>query len=211
MKTLFIRIIVVLSFISIFSCEDPSSPKGDPSFISFEIQTYGDLSGGIFQEGGTTLTRYIREYAADDEDNCLAGYSSYVQRLTIIGYANENLHDGVKSIEITLPSAIASGPGTYVFDSNNPDHADFSIRIESDYGLWLTGASEWYTNPETALTVVISEVSDEWIKGSFSACLEAHICTTNPGGSISLTRQDEISDVNIPVVNGTFEVFHAEF
>ena len=205
-------LLAILTPVLVLSCSESSdSPKGDPSFISFEIQTYGDLTGGVFEDGGTTLTRYIREYAADDEDNCLGGYSSAVERLDIIGFANEDLHDGIESIRIYLPSAIATGPGSYVFDSQNSEHDYFSIRIESDYGLWLTGASEHYTDPGTSMSVTLTEVSDDWIKGSFSAELEAWICTENLNGSISLARDDEISDVNIPVVNGTFEVFRMEF
>lgn len=203
-------LIVILSCSIIFlSCEkEEDNELYPPSVIEFEIQTYGDLSGeGTLFGSKQILTRETYDYAADDEHGMHIATGFELDDGTMVqdlqGWGNDN-HPSVKSIMLRIPD---NGAGTYTFDADTSENRNFFLRIES-WGCELrAGYCRGFFYPDkTNLSVTIDEVSETKMTGSFSGDLIYYIREESDDG-ITLTIDEEITNVNVPVINGTFEVY----
>lgn len=199
--------VIAIPVIFLAGCDGGANPAGvseDPSTITLEaIQTVGDLSGGIF-DGPFTLTRTIREYPPDGEDNVsgmLFELDDDVIVTDIYGFARDN-HPTIEQFRIRIP-ATTSGTCEYDPETNTPEHLWLQLRTTN--GVWLTAGYDW--SADSDLSVTITELSDTWIAGSFTADLIYFDVDEGDGGSISRTIDTEISYINTPVLNGSFRVY----
>jgi hypothetical protein len=185
------------------TASDPAGPTEDPSTISLEaIQTVGDLSGGVF-DGPFTLTRTLREYTPDGEDNVtgmLYELDDAELVTDIYGIARDE-HPVINQFHIRIP---ATTTGTYEYDSDTDTPEDLWLKLETNYGVWLTAGYDWPADSE--LSVTITELSDSWIVGTFTADL-IYFDVEEIDGGISRTIDAEISYTNLPVLNGSFRVY----
>lgn len=200
-------ILMLLFAFLLLSCEEENNgPNEAPSTIEFELQTFGDLSGGIFGEKHT-LVRKTREYQADNENGTYSSESIHPEDLEgiidIVGWGND-LHPHVKQIYIRIPN---KGVGTYSFDPETSDEKHFWLKLETTYQAELQAGYSGWGSPKTEITVVISEITEDRIKGSFTADLIYYNVEILEGGAKRLTIEEEISYVNKPIINGTFDVF----
>ena len=203
-------LIVILSCSIIFlSCEkEEDNELYPPSVIEFEIQTYGDLSGeGTLFGSKQILTRETYDYAADDEHGMHIATGFELDDGTMVqdlqGWGNDN-HPSVKSIMLRIPD---NGAGTYTFDADTSENRNFFLRIESWGCEVRAGYCRGFFYPDkTNLSVTIDEVSETKMTGSFSGDLIYYIREESDDG-ITLTIDEEITNVNVPVINGTFEVY----
>jgi len=203
-------LIIILSCSIIFlSCEkEEESELYPPSVIEFEIQTYGDLSGeGTLFGSKQILTRETYDYVADDENGMHISTGFELDDGTMVqdlqGWGNDN-HPAVKSLFLRIPD---NGAGTYTFDADTSDNSHFFLRIESWGCEVRAGYCRGFFDPDkTNLTVTIDEVSETKMTGSFSGDLIYYIREESDNG-ITLTIDEEITNVNVPVINGTFEIY----
>ena len=195
---------------SIVACEDENEKKNHaPSVIEFEITTYGDLSGGVFGEK-YILTRETKEYQADDEHGTYSTVTTHPDdssdMIDIVGWGND-LHPLVNQIYIRIPGKEAKN---YTYDPNNSDTKHFFLRLETTYSSELHGGYTGWNVPNTKISVTISELTEDRIKGNFTADLVCYNVDMTDGVK-HLTIDDEISNVNKPVINGTFDVFRESY
>jgi len=204
-------LIIFLSCCVIFlSCEKKEENEPyPPSTIEFEIQTYGNLSGeGTVFGSKQILTRETYDYLADNEHGMHIYTAFELDDKTMsqgfMGWGNDN-HPAIKSIELRIPD---NGNGAYVFNSDTSDNIHFWLRIES-WGCELRAGycRRGFYPEKTNLSVTIDEVSDTKIKGSFSGELIYYNREESENRGISLTIDEEITNVNIPVINGKFEIY----
>lgn len=202
-----IKFLLFAICIALVSCEKEKDESYPPSVIEFELQTIGSLSGGIFGEKHT-LTRKTKEYQADNEHGTYSAVKTYpdsdVEIIDIVGWGN-NIHPQVKKINIRIPS---EGIKTYTFDPETSSEKTFWLFIETTYQSRLQGGYAGWGSPETKLSVTITEITDDRIKGSFTGDLVYYNIETIDGAE-HRTIDEEITNVNKPIINGTFDVFRS--
>ena len=195
--------------IALLSCEKEKDESYPPSVIEFELQTFGDLSGGIFGEKHT-LTRKTKEYQADDEHGTYSSIKTYSdgngEVIDIVGWGN-SIHPQVKKINLRIPS---EGVKTYTFNPETSSEKAFWLFIETTYQSRLEGGYAGRISPETKLSVTITEVTDDRIKGSFTGDLVYYNIETIDGAE-HRTIDEEITNRNKPLINGTFDVFKERY
>lgn len=203
--------IVILSCcVILLSCKKEKEKElFPPSTIEFEIQTYGDLSGeGTVFGSKQILTRKTYEYLADNEHGTYISTGFELDDGTITqgfqGCGNGN-HPSVKQIWLRIPD---NGPGKYTFNPETSEDKHFWLQIES-WGCELRAGycRGGFFPDKTNLSVTIDEASESKIIGSFSGELIYYNREELDNGAISLTIDEEITNVNIPVINGTFEIY----
>lgn len=196
-------------FIVFTSCEKDEESSTSPSVVEFELQTFGDLSGGIFGEKHT-LTRKHKEYQADDEHGTYSTIKTYPDTdeeiIDIVGWGND-LHPSVKQIYIRIPS---KGVNTYTYDPETSDEKNFWLHLETTYSTELQGGYTGWSSPDTKLSVTITEITEERIKGSFTGDLVYYDIEMKNGAKY-MTINEEITNVNKPIINGTFDVFRSSY
>ena len=203
-------LLLILFALSLFSCEDENGEKKlAPSVIEFEITTYGDLSGGVFGEKHI-LTRETREYQADDENGTYSTVTTHPDddsdMIDIAGWGND-LHPQVEKIYIRVPGKEAKN---YSFDPENPTTKHFFIQLETTYNTEFRGGITGWNAPDTKMSVTISELTEDRIKGNFTAELVCFNVEMIDGGK-HMTVDEEITNVNKPVINGAFDVFRESY
>lgn len=198
MKLSFLTLILLAV---LFSCnKDKNSIT--PSTIEFTINTYGDLTGGVFGEK-QILVRTIMEYGSDEEHNVLGGITIFpddsTETIDINGWGN-SIHPNLKQIWIRIPN---NGVDGYHFDPEYSNDEHFFLEIEAVSGsVLMAGNIGYWGIPNTNLGVTIHEITDDRIKGSFSG----ELLYFDVDSSGKRTLNEEISNVNIPVINGSFDV-----
>ena len=206
MKTKHLLLVIC---IALLSCDKDTEESYLPSVIEFEIQTIGGLSGGIFGEKHT-LTRKRKEYQADDENGTYSSIKTYSdgngEVIDIVGWGN-NIHPQVKKINLRIPS---EGVKTYTFNPETSSEKAFWLFIETTYQSKLEGGYAKWGSTGTNLSVTITEITDERIKGSFTGDLVYYNIETIDGVEHK-TVDDEITNVNKPLINGTFDVFREKY
>lgn len=207
------KLILFIICIAFFSCEKDKEPSYDPSTIEFEIQTYGDLAGeGTVFDGKQTITRKTKEYQADDENGTYASTDCEMSDgsivIDIVGWGND-IHPSVKQLYIRVP---ANDIGSYYFNADTSTQKHFFLHLETTYSSELRGG---YTNiwgsPKTNLAVNITEITEERVKGSFSGELVYYYREELENGALQYTMDEEITNVNQPIINGTFDVFRSQY
>jgi len=182
---------------------DTVGASEDPSTITLEaIQTVGELSGGVF-DGPFTLARTNREYTPDGEDNVLGMLFELDDDAIvtdIYGFARDD-HPTIEQFHIRIPETTM---GIYEYDpeTDTPEHLWLQLRTNN--GVWLTAGYDW--SADSDLSVTITELSDTWIAGSFTADL-LYFDINEEDGGISRIIDTEISYTNTPVLNGSFRVY----
>lgn len=206
-KTFAPAALVLLMFSSCDKGEEEK--KYEPSVIEFELQTIGDLSGGIFGEKHT-LIRKTLEYQADDENGTYGSIKTYPDSdeevVDIMGWGN-NIHPQVKQIYLRIPS---DGLKTYTFEAETSEEKNFWLHLETTYSAELQAGYTGWGVSNTRLSVTISEISEDRIKGSFTADLLYFNVESVDGGK-RMILDEEISHVNQPIINGTFDVFRETY
>lgn len=193
---------LTLLLLSVLLSCDKEKNTSTPSTIEFTINTYGDLTGGVLGEK-QILTRTIMEYASDEEHNVLGGITIFpddsTETIDLNAWGN-SIHPNVKQIWIRIPNHGATG---YHFAPESSEDKHFFLKIEATSGsVLMAGNIDYWTIPNTNLGVTIDKITDERIKGSFSA----ELIYFDVDASGTRTMNEEITNVNIPVINGTFDV-----
>ena len=199
MNKVFVLLIITVLISVSCSIEDSGESSDVPSVLTLEkIQTTGDLTGGIFSAAPVTLKRTHRAYDDDGEHNVLGSlYDNPAddpdkgEHLFIGGFAKDKV-PGLDEIRIGF---YFSGPGTY---SSAADPAnDIYITVKTDYGTTLKGGYQSSAGHEVSIT--ITSVTEDWIEGTFTGSMEYF------DGS---TWNNEITNVNKPLINGSFKVYN---
>lgn len=203
-KTLLLSLAIVV----FLGCEKDKDESKEKSIIEFELQTIGDLDGGIFSDK-VTLERNSREYQADNENGAFGGVFTMPETsdeyVDIVGWGN-GLHPHLKQIYIRLPY---EGEGTFSYDPQISDDKNIWVRIETTYSSELHGGNRGIGGAKTDITISITEITDMRIKGSFTASL-VYYDVEMVGGGKRMNLNDEISYTNQPIVNGTFDLFRID-
>ena len=200
-----LRYLLFLVLILILSCDkEEEEAKEAPSVIRFEVQTIGELTGGVFGEE-FILTRTIREYAADGEHNVMGGIGNLPTGedvISIYGFG-VNIHPHVQQIVIRIPN---EGVKTYNFNPETSEEKNFWMHLETNYSTELRGGNDGIFYPSTEMSVTIKEMTEGRIKGSFTGSLVC--CNVEMrDGSKYMTIDQEITNTYKPVINGTFDIF----
>ena len=214
-----ILVVIAVSLVLMVGCDNAANtdePQDEPSTITLEkIQMAQPLSGGIF-DSGYTLTRTLRDYPPEGEDNVFGQINNWADThdkfdddhfvISIYGFARDD-HPYIESFTLRVP---ADTPGTYTYDPETDTSVypeDITLRLKTNYGVWFTaGEDTLYDSP---LSVTISEITDRWIEGGFTAELLYFNVEALDNGANRLTIDEEISFTRQPVINGTFRVYRS--